>query len=51
MEALEAELSELKRDRSAMQGNLAEEIDMLKKQIREQEFSQQEQIRLLKADH
>ena len=45
------ELEEMKNDRTRLQGNLADEIDNLRKKLTEQEYSYEERIRLMKKDH
>ena len=51
IEKMKKEIEDLKNDRSKLQGNLAEEIEILRKKLTEQEYSYEERIRLLKKDH
>ena len=39
LEKMKRQIEELKNDRSKLQGNLADEIEILRKKLTEQEFS------------
>lgn len=51
VERLQKAVDQMNKERSALQGNLGEEIEKLRKKLTEQEFSYEERIRLMKLDH